>query len=628
MARARMRAWLLAGCILGWGAASAGAEYTPKVSEMLETYRPAQQGVNISTPTAQEQAKCTVEPLLNARGAKSGWLLRDQQGRPLRRYFDANSDGKIDVWSYYLDGVEVYRERSTQFNKVVDEYRWVNSGGMKWGVSSKGDGKIDFWRMISAEELSQEVMQAVITNDFDRLKALWITDADIDALEMSATEAARVRELRNQAQAKFKSTVAKLALTPQAHWERLEAGAPQCIPGDQTGMKRDLIKYQRSAILYEQGGKHDWVQTGEMIQVGLAWRLVDAPAPGLPDAGSEVAGPAGASDPAVQPLLDELGKLDKDPPKNMDDKAAVVRYNLKRAEILDKIAAKTSKADDKDQWTRQMADCLSAAAQSSPTADKTASERLAGLAQQLSKAQPGSALAGYVVYREITADYYGKLAAITNQASFPKLQEAYLTRLTKYVQDYPSSEDVPDALFQLATGCESIDKEIEAKKWYQQLAANHADKKPWGEKAAGAIRRLDLEGKPLELAGPTLDGKAFNISSLAGKVVVVYYWASGNDQVVGDLARLKSMLANYTAKGVELVCVNLDNTPAEAGKAIERAQVPATHLHQAGGLESPLATYYGIVALPNMFLVGKDGKVVSRTVQVGTLEDEIRKLTK
>jgi hypothetical protein len=53
---------------------------------------------------------------------------------------------------------------------------------------------------------------------------------------------------------------------------------------------------------------------------------------------------------------------------------------------------------------------------------------------------------------------------------------------------------------------------------------------------------------------------------------------------------------------------------------------PGLQLFKEGGLDSPLAREYGIMALPNLFLVGKDGKVVSRTVQVNNLEDEVRKL--
>jgi hypothetical protein len=47
-----------------------------------------------------------------------------------------------------------------------------------------------------------------------------------------------------------------------------------------------------------------------------------------------------------------------------------------------------------------------------------------------------------------------------------------------------------------------------------------------------------------------------------------------------------------------------------------------------GGLESPLAVQYGITALPVMFIVGPDGKVVTRHAQVSTLDDELKKIFK
>jgi hypothetical protein len=592
---------------------------------MLSLYRP-KQTVVITTPSAQEQESCKVELVRGPKGSNAtGWLLRDAKGQPLRRYFDTNGDKKIDVWSYFHEGVEVYRERSTQFNTAIDEYRLLNNGGMKWGVSNKGDGKIETWRMISPEELSQEVFQAVVARDFDRIKALWITDADIESLELPAAEVSRLRELKSQAQAKFQATVAKLNLGNQARWERFEATAPQCLPADQTGMKRDLIKYPRTTVLYQNGDKHDWLQVGEMMQVGLAWRLVDAPAAGLPaegGAGTEVA----AVDPALQPVLEELRKLDNSAPKGVDGpgpNTGIAQYNLKRAEIIQKVIAKIGKSEDREQWLRQMADCLSAAVQSSAKGDKAAYDRLATLAQQTAKEQPGSPLAAYVTFREMSADYAVKLADVG--PDFAKVQEQWLGRLAKFVQDYPKAEDTPDALLQLGMVSEFMGKEIEAKKWYQMLASQFADKKPLSDKAAGALRRLELEGKPLELAGATADGKSFDIRTMSGKIVIVYYWASWNQQHVGDFARLKLLLSSYAGK-VELVCVNVDNAPPQAGT--DRNAYPGIQLVHAGGLDGPLATHYGVLVLPNIFLVGKDGKVVSRTVQIGNLEEEIKKLLK
>ena len=58
-------------------------------------------------------------------------------------------------------------------------------------------------------------------------------------------------------------------------------------------------------------------------------------------------------------------------------------------------------------------------------------------------------------------------------------------------------------------------------------------------------------------------------------------------------------------------------------------ELPGVHLFQTSpdgvGLNSPLATSYGINGLPHVFLIGKDGKVLNRTLQVLDLESELRK---
>ncbi len=42
-------------------------------------------------------------------------------------------------------------------------------------------------------------------------------------------------------------------------------------------------------------------------------------------------------------------------------------------------------------------------------------------------------------------------------------------------------------------------------------------------------------------------------------------------------------------------------------------------------MDSKYAVDYGVMMLPTLFLVGKDGKVVSRTLQVGNLEEDLKK---
>ena len=77
-------------------------------------------------------------------------------------------------------------------------------------------------------------------------------------------------------------------------------------------------------------------------------------------------------------------------------------------------------------------------------------------------------------------------------------------------------------------------------------------------------------------------------------------------------------------KGFEIVTVNLDDTVADATKTLAANPLPGTHLHD-NGMESTLATQYGIIAMPTIFLVGKDGRVIDRSIQMNDLEDAIRK---
>ncbi len=200
-----------------------------------------------------------------------------------------------------------------------------------------------------------------------------------------------------------------------------------------------------------------------------------------------------------------------------------------------------------------------------------------------------------------------------------------MDRLTKFVETYSKAEDAPDALLQLGMVNEFLNKEVEAKNWYGVLVRDFADT-PQGKKAAGSIARLELDGKELKLAGPTLtdSNTIYNIEQSAGKVVVVYYWASWISQSAADFAKLKA-LADAEGKGVEIVCVNLDGTPKEVRDFLATAPPVGVHLYQSGGMESKLATDYGITVLPNLIVVGKDGKVVNRNAQINALDEEVKK---
>src|SRR5688572_9950710 len=259
-------ACLLAGACPLWAQTSVG--------KML-AIRPKIEDVAITTPSAEEQKDCKVEDVTEA-GKKVGYALVDGRKQLVRRYVIGKGAPQINTWSFYKDGVEVFRQIDSNFDEKVDQYRWLGTAGLKWGIDRDQDGKIDVWYMISAEEVAQEAFQALATNEFARLKALYISSEEITGLGLPAAVSGKIQQSQQAAPQKFQQALAKQANLAKASFLRVESAAPGCWLADGLGSQKDLIKYASRQILFETAAKqHDWFQTGEMIQVGLAWRLVD-----------------------------------------------------------------------------------------------------------------------------------------------------------------------------------------------------------------------------------------------------------------------------------------------------------------------------------------------------------------
>jgi len=215
-----------------------------------------------------------------------------------------------------------------------------------------------------------------------------------------------------------------------------------------------------------------------------------------------------------------------------------------------------------------------------------------------------------------------------------KIQDKWLESLVEFVKLYPTAEDTPEALRHLGNGSEFAGKDEEAKRWYTQLYESFP-KHALADHAKGCVARLNLVGNAMKLTAPLLHdaGKTFDIGQLKGKVVIVHYWASYGDQYLDDFAKMKRLLDAVGAKqNVELVSINLDAEASKAKEAVRKANAPGIHLFQAppnnasGVSSSPLATQYGIHILPTVFMIDRNGRVSNRSLQVGDIETELKKV--
>jgi thiol-disulfide isomerase/thioredoxin len=185
--------------------------------------------------------------------------------------------------------------------------------------------------------------------------------------------------------------------------------------------------------------------------------------------------------------------------------------------------------------------------------------------------------------------------------------------------------DAAEAMLRLAILLDYPGKEAEASVWFNRISKEfpQSDLAP---KAKGAVARLDSIGKTIPLRAKTLDGRTFDLAAAKDRVVLIHYWATWAEPCVQDLDAIKALVAKYGKDGFYPVGVNLDGDAKAAAALVRTKSIAWPQLFEDGGLDSRLATEMGVLTLPLMILVGKDGKVISRNIHAGEMDAELKKL--
>ena len=555
----------------------------------------------------------------------------------MRRFVDTNDDNVVDQWSYYKDGLEVYRDIDSNFNGKADQHRWFHTGGSRWGLDSSEDGVIDSWKAISAEEVSAEVVAAIAAHDAAAVHAAVAFARRIALAGPGQVARPRPSPKRlDKAAEGFKTMAARQkAIGPDAVWVQFSANRPGVIPAGTDQSTKDLRVYENAMAIVESGGKHGQVQIGTLIQVGDAWRLIDLPQP--VGEGQAEASPGGfffqaslprRSEPAAGAPSETTAEVagrpgEPRPPGGRGRRRprSKPQYTARRADLLMEIAAAARTGDERGMWLRQLADMISAAVQSGTCPD--GAQRLKSLFEKLQQNEADKNLAAYVKFRQLNAAYVLSMQA--PKADFAKIQAQWLKTLEQYVADYPDRARRRRSHAAVGHQPGVRRRRKTTRRSGTPASSGEFPDSPAAKKAAGAQTRLDSVGKVIALSGQSPLGSPVDLADYRGKVVLIHYWATWSRPAKADLATLKELWNKY-GSSFTIVGVSLDNNAKELDAYLADNPLPWPQIFETGGLDSRPANALGILTVPTMILVDQQGKVVNRNIAAADLEAELKRL--
>jgi len=128
----------------------------------------------------------------------------------------------------------------------------------------------------------------------------------------------------------------------------------------------------------------------------------------------------------------------------------------------------------------------------------------------------------------------------------------------------------------------------------------------------------------------TPEGKAVSLSDYRGRYVLVDFWASWCAPCRQQTPATLTAYQAYKGPKFDILSVSLDRSGERDKwlKAIQDDHMPWTQVSDLRGFETEAAKRYGVLSIPQNFLIDPTGKIVASSLHGAALEATLAKLIK
>ena len=131
-----------------------------------------------------------------------------------------------------------------------------------------------------------------------------------------------------------------------------------------------------------------------------------------------------------------------------------------------------------------------------------------------------------------------------------------------------------------------------------------------------------------DFSAKDLDGKPISLEAYRGKVVLLDFWAVWCGPCVAEMPNVKKVYNTYKDKGFEVIGISLDKDEAKLRDFLKENDIPWRQVFDGHGRNSAIPQQYGIRSIPSMWLIDKDGKLISNNASGEELENMVAEALK
>lgn len=193
-----------------------------------------------------------------------------------------------------------------------------------------------------------------------------------------------------------------------------------------------------------------------------------------------------------------------------------------------------------------------------------------------------------------------------------------------YVKDHPSS---PVALYLIreAMGIDFNGDEVAGVFATLPAAVRNSEEGKTMAERIEVVQRVSVGHPALDFSQADTAGTQVSLSSFRGRYVLLEFWASWCKPCREENPAIVAVFQQYKDRNFTVLGVSLDTDRDKWIKAIHTDKLAWTHVCE-GGKKNPVARTYGILGIPQNFLIDPNGKIIAKGLSPEKLPEELAKI--
>ena len=189
------------------------------------------------------------------------------------------------------------------------------------------------------------------------------------------------------------------------------------------------------------------------------------------------------------------------------------------------------------------------------------------------------------------------------------------------LKEFPKRPDGYQLLLQVAGQSD----ESKSRDLAKEIVASEAAPEEAKEGAKGLLRKMEALGKPVDIKFTSVDGREVDVTKMAGKVVLVDFWATWCGPCVAEVPHVLEVYQDLHEKGFEIVGISFDQDKKKLEDFVAEKQMKWPQYFDGKGWANKFGRQYGINGIPTMWLVDKKGNLRIMEAR-GGLREKVDKL--